>query len=76
MGPTTDSAEVPRAMAAREVRAVASGHSQTEERGNQEHVLHFATLIELVKMESKLEVKEWYVPDGCSGNNLIERRSS
>jgi hypothetical protein len=40
----TDSAEVPGAMAGREIRAVTSGQSQAEERGDQEHVLHFAGL--------------------------------
>lgn len=69
----TDSAEVPRTMAAREVRTVTSGHSQAEERGDQEHIFHFAGLRELVKVFSKVEVKEWYIPNSCSGNNPSER---
>jgi hypothetical protein len=54
----TDSAEVPGAMAGREIRTVTSGQGQAEERGDQEHIFHFAGLRELVKVFSNVEKKE------------------
>jgi hypothetical protein len=54
----TDSAEVPGTMAGREIRTVTSGQGHGEERGDQEHIFHFAGLRELVKVLSKVEEKE------------------
>lgn len=54
----TDSAEVPGAMAGREIGTVTSGQGHGEERGDQEHIFHFAGLRELVKVLSKVEEKE------------------
>lgn len=41
-GAATNSAEVTGTVAGGEIWAVASGHGQAEERGNQDKVLHFA----------------------------------
>jgi len=48
-GSATDSAEISRTMALGEIRAVAGGQSEAEERGDQEHILHFGRLWELVE---------------------------
>jgi hypothetical protein len=50
MGSPTDSAEVPGTMTGRKIRTVTSGHGQANESSDQEHVLHFAGLGELVKV--------------------------
>ena len=57
----TDSAEVPGTVAGREIGTVTSGHSQAEEGGDQEHILHFAGLTGLAKVFSKVEEKEEYI---------------
>lgn len=72
-GSTADSAEVPRAMAGGEVGTVASGHGQAEERGDQEHILHFDRLRELIKesFESqrtrKVHTEKLSLKESCEG---------